>query len=138
MVLGYAFPTMVSIGTLTAEYLAPKCASFRPRFGEEGCFFAGWPSIATLNVYTYTYIISDLTLHSLFNIVPLYDFLELGAKYLWFYLPMSVLLLVNSFVFIALITMLCKLDHQKRKLGLMRHKERSDLGEKYVWHKFSI
>ena len=41
MVLGYAFPTMVSIGTLTAEYLAPKCASFRPRFGEEGCFFAG-------------------------------------------------------------------------------------------------
>ena len=43
MVLGYAFPTMVSIGTLVAEYLAPKCASFRPRFGEDGCFFAGCP-----------------------------------------------------------------------------------------------
>ena len=55
MVLGYAFPTTVSIGTLTAEYLAPKCASFRPRFGEEGCFFAGWHSNNNLNVYIYIY-----------------------------------------------------------------------------------
>ena len=57
MVLGYAFPTMVSIGTLTAEYLAPKCASFRPRFGEEGCFFAGWLSTNILYVYIYVCII---------------------------------------------------------------------------------
>ena len=60
MVLGYAFPTMVSIGTLTAEYLAPKCASFRPRFGEDGCFFAGCPLIYNLNAYIYTY---DLASH---------------------------------------------------------------------------
>ena len=56
MVLGYAFPTMVSIGTLTAEYLAPKCASFRPRFGEEGCFFAGCPPNYNLNAYINIYI----------------------------------------------------------------------------------
>ena len=53
MVLGYAFPTMVSIGTLAAEYLAPKCASLRPRFGEDGCFFAGCPLIYNLNACTY-------------------------------------------------------------------------------------
>ena len=64
------------------EFLAPRCASFRPRFGEEGCFFA-----------------------------------KLTAKYVWFYLPMSILLLVNDFVFISLAKMLFKLDRKKRRLG---------------------
>ena len=41
IVLSYGFPAFVTFCTLTAEYAAPKCASFRPRFGEEGCFFAG-------------------------------------------------------------------------------------------------
>jgi hypothetical protein len=41
IVLSYGFPAFVTLCTLIAEYAAPECASFRPRFGEEGCFFAG-------------------------------------------------------------------------------------------------
>ena len=41
IVLSYGFPALVSICTLIAEYSSPRCSSFRPRFGEEGCFFAG-------------------------------------------------------------------------------------------------
>ena len=38
---GYTFPTVISLFTLLAEFVAPECASYKPRFGEEGCFFAG-------------------------------------------------------------------------------------------------
>ena len=41
IVISYGFPAFVSLCTLIAEYSAPRCATFRPRFGEEGCFFAG-------------------------------------------------------------------------------------------------
>ena len=41
IVMSYGFPALVSICTLIAEYSSPRCSSFRPRFGEEGCFFAG-------------------------------------------------------------------------------------------------
>ena len=41
MVFGYTFPTLISLFTLLAEFIAPECASYKPRFGEEGCFFAG-------------------------------------------------------------------------------------------------
>ena len=39
--MSYGFPAFVSLCTLIAEYSSPRCATFRPRFGEEGCFFAG-------------------------------------------------------------------------------------------------
>jgi hypothetical protein len=38
---GYLVPTIISVCTLITEYAAPNCASFRPRFGEGSCFFAG-------------------------------------------------------------------------------------------------
>ena len=41
IVVGYTCPTLITLCTLIAEYAAPECASFRPRFGEESCFFAG-------------------------------------------------------------------------------------------------
>ena len=41
MAFGYTFPTFISLFTLLAEFIAPECASYKPRFGEEGCFFAG-------------------------------------------------------------------------------------------------
>ena len=42
MAFGYTFPTVISLFTLLTEFVAPECASYKPRFGEERCFFAGW------------------------------------------------------------------------------------------------
>ena len=41
MIVGYSFPTSIVLCTLIAEHSAPECAKLKPRFGEEGCFFAG-------------------------------------------------------------------------------------------------
>ena len=37
----YGLPMIVSILTVIVEFSAPKCAPYRPRFGEESCFFSG-------------------------------------------------------------------------------------------------
>ena len=37
----YGLPLIVSTLTVIVEFSAPKCASYRPRFGEESCFFSG-------------------------------------------------------------------------------------------------
>ena len=59
-------------------------------------------------------------------------FAELTAKYVWFYLPMSILLLVNGFVFISMAKMLFKLDRNKRRLGLTKHGRQGDHREKFL------
>ena len=38
----YGLPLIVTILTLIVEFGAPQCASYRPRFGEESCFFSGY------------------------------------------------------------------------------------------------
>ena len=129
IVVSYGFPAFVSLCTLIAEYSAPRCATFRPRFGEEGCFFAGILFIENSNSITFR----------LFNFEPLnYDFSikqcyfsEPTSKYIWFYLPMTILLLINAFVFCVLSRLLCKLDRDKRHLGISKQTERSDIVEKY-------
>merc|ERR1711994_1030806 len=37
----YGLPLIVTLLTLIVEFGAPQCASYRPRFGEESCFFSG-------------------------------------------------------------------------------------------------
>ena len=37
----YGLPLVVSLLTIIVEFGAPQCASYRPRFGEESCFFSG-------------------------------------------------------------------------------------------------
>ena len=39
--LSYGLPLIVSFLTVIVEFGSPKCASYRPRFGEETCFFSG-------------------------------------------------------------------------------------------------
>ena len=39
--LSYGLPLIVSLLTVIVEFGSPKCASYRPRFGEETCFFSG-------------------------------------------------------------------------------------------------
>ena len=41
MILGYACPSTIVVVTAITELVAPDCAPFKPRFGEDGCFFAG-------------------------------------------------------------------------------------------------
>ena len=38
---GYGFPLIISLLTVIVEFAAERCSHFRPRFGEEHCFFAG-------------------------------------------------------------------------------------------------
>jgi hypothetical protein len=43
---GYLAPLIITALTLIVEFSSPRCASYRPRFGEEtvlpdNCFFAG-------------------------------------------------------------------------------------------------
>ena len=55
---------------------------------------------------------------------------EPTSKYVWFYLPMTILLFINGFVFCVLSRLLCKLDRDKRHLGISKQNERSDIVEK--------
>ena len=57
-------------------------------------------------------------------------FSEPLAKYIWFYLPMSILLMINAVVFFVLCRMVCNLDREKRDMGLRNQKERSEVGER--------
>ena len=38
---GYGAPLLVCFLTAVTEFSAPRCAIYRPRFGEKTCFFAG-------------------------------------------------------------------------------------------------
>mgnify|MGYP001164296460 FL=1 len=39
LIFGYALPLLISIMTGITEGSAPECSMFKPRFGEETCFF---------------------------------------------------------------------------------------------------
>ena len=39
MLAGYGFPLTVTVATLLVETFAERCSDYRPRFGEEQCFF---------------------------------------------------------------------------------------------------
>jgi len=41
---GYAVPLIISFLTLIVEFSSPRCAMYKPRFGEETCFFSGTES----------------------------------------------------------------------------------------------
>ena len=41
VIVGYGAPAVISFITVIIEMFGRKCDPFRPRFGEEGCFFAG-------------------------------------------------------------------------------------------------
>lgn len=57
-------------------------------------------------------------------------FSEPLAKYIWFYMPMSVLLIINAAVFFVLCRMVCYMDREKREMGLKNQKQRSEVGER--------
>ena len=57
-------------------------------------------------------------------------FLESLSKYIWFYLPMSILLMINAFVFFALCHMIIKMDREKIKIGLKNPMKRSEAVER--------
>ena len=46
---GYAVPLVISLLTIIVEFASPRCAIYRPRFGEETCFFSG-------NIHTSGYL----------------------------------------------------------------------------------
>ena len=41
IMLGYGLPLIVCFLTAVTEFSAPRCAIYRPRFGEKTCFFTG-------------------------------------------------------------------------------------------------
>ena len=43
--IGYCVPIVITLLTLTMELSLDKCATGKPRIGEESCFFAGMKDI---------------------------------------------------------------------------------------------
>ena len=41
IMFGYGAPLVVLLLTAVTEFSAPRCAIYRPRFGEKTCFFTG-------------------------------------------------------------------------------------------------
>ena len=58
--------------------------------------------------------------------------LEWSATFLWFHLPMSIALFINTCVYIAIIHVLCQSSRQVAKMvGTLKHqKSRSENAEK--------
>ena len=119
MIIGYTCPTLIVLFTLIAEFAAPECALLRPRFGEEACFFTGKSKnkfAKSINRKTFLVeIFRGKTIIS--NSFPCF-FIEPLAKFVWFHLPILILLLINAFVFCVLCYTICKLDREKSKLGI--------------------
>lgn len=102
MICGYLFPLLVSFITLLVEIFGQECAWYRPRFGEETCFFT-----------------------------------DKWSKFLLFYLPISLMLVVSLFMFVWVVKVLLGTERQKRRLHLREANKRSDKMNKYVMVKMS-
>ena len=68
---GYGIPLIISIFTLIVEFTSPRCAIYRPRFGEETCFFSGRITFASWNIYLQISIMYMQILSSL-NVISIY------------------------------------------------------------------
>ena len=69
--LGYGIPLIISIFTLIVEFTSPRCAIYRPRFGEETCFFSGRITFASWNIYLQISIIMYIQILSSLNVVSI-------------------------------------------------------------------
>ena len=56
---GYGAPLVVFFLTAVTEFSAPRCAIYRPRFGEKTCFFTG----------NLAYILYTKDRHELYNYI---------------------------------------------------------------------
>ena len=53
IIFGYTCPTIITLCTLIVEYGSPECAKYRPRLGEENCFFAGNTFQSNIKIYRF-------------------------------------------------------------------------------------
>ena len=126
MVIGYSCPTLIVLCTLITEFSAPECALLRPRF-EEKCFFAGnWyicmtSSFNDFNFYSFKWKIEISSSKYFCDF-----FLEPLSRFVWFHLPILILLMINAFVFCVLCRTICKLEGEKAKLGIKNKENKSE------------
>ena len=78
MIVGYSFPTLIVLCTLIAEHSAPECAQLKPRFGEEGCFFAGNLIFSLMERYNHGLYFLKVPIYNSFN----NDFFRTACKIL--------------------------------------------------------
>jgi hypothetical protein len=114
VILGYTLPISISFLTFLAEVSLSRCGWAKPRFGEEGCFFAGEPTMQCM--------LCDV---SCFN-----SFLDKISKFVWFYIPIITMLAVNLFMFTRVVKKLSEMDREKRRVNLRQPDQRNDKMEK--------
>ena len=106
MLIGYGAPLLITLLTGIVQASAPWCSPINPRFGEESCFFAG-------NIELYLKTLLSLLQWNLFI------FLETTSKFVFFYLPIMILLIFNSIMFSLTVRIVYMMDKQKRNLGMV-------------------
>ena len=96
--IGYLIPFIIVMITLTAEMNLAHCSPWRPRFGEEICFFSG--------------TINDINCNRLIWNNFIYFYVK-GKKsqWMWFYGPITVMILLNIIVCF-------KISNTKQKLRI--------------------
>ena len=93
--LCYIVPGLITLVTLIVELTAPQCASVRPKFGTRYNDASGkrsWRKKIFLFLFRYCHFYGGVD------------------KFIWLYLPILVLLLVNTGMFIYILTNICKTE----------------------------
>ena len=91
----YIVPGLITLLTLIVELTAPQCASVRPKFGTRYNDASGkrsWRKKIFLFLFRYCHFYGGVD------------------KFIWLYLPILVLLLVNTGMFIYILTNICKTE----------------------------
>ena len=123
--LSYGLPLIVSLLTVIVEFgynENTKCASYRPRFGEETCFFSG-------NVFKNMVISTSSKINFyLENWLFSFYYIERTSKGIWFFVPMALALMVNTGIFISITVTLYKVYGNMQQFKL-KNKE-GDIADK--------
>ena len=124
--VSYSLPLILSFLVAVVEFTAPKCASYRPRFGEETCFFSGnsskiYSTITILKIYIKCSLCFINDNYYVYQI-------ERTSKGIWFFLPMGLALMVNTGIFISIIVTLYR-HYSNMKQFKLKNKE-GDMADK--------
>ena len=116
---GYGIPLIISFLTLIVEISSPRCAIYKPRFGEETCFFSGKAFNNTIYKIEYkVFQYSKKHRWICFDVVS-----DTTSKGIWFFLPLGILLLINLFMFISIVFKMLRLEGKENMSNTKKMKK---------------
>ena len=108
--VGYGLPLMVCLLTAVTEFSAPRCAIYRPRFGEKTCFFTGNLAYILYTIDIYEFSLTNNHSTSLNHNV---NFIDKVAKGIWFFFPLGILLVINMIIFVLIVHTMYRLEQNQ-------------------------